>query len=89
MQIVALIYIEEGPALALNETVREGVDVRAALRRARPRYPTIGREQLRRPPLAYSEYLIRGSIGGISVSPREPQSSPILVLAGYFAILGL
>ncbi|RCI14473.1 hypothetical protein L249_5970 [Ophiocordyceps polyrhachis-furcata BCC 54312] len=72
--------------------VREGVDVGAALRCARPRRPTIGRERLRRPPLACSECPIRGSIGGISVLPREPRvcgSSPILVLAGHFAIPGL
>ncbi|RCI14929.1 hypothetical protein L249_7107 [Ophiocordyceps polyrhachis-furcata BCC 54312] len=63
------------------------VDVGAALRRARPRRPTVGRERLRRPPLAYSECPIGGSIGGISVLPGEPR--PILVLAGHFAIPGL
>ncbi|RCI11042.1 hypothetical protein L249_5451, partial [Ophiocordyceps polyrhachis-furcata BCC 54312] len=66
MQIVALIYIEEGPALALNKTVREGVDVGAVLRCARP-------------------CLVLEATG----SRRVCGSSPILVLAGYFAIPGL
>ncbi|RCI10755.1 hypothetical protein L249_5364, partial [Ophiocordyceps polyrhachis-furcata BCC 54312] len=87
MQIVALVYIEEGPALALNETDwRSAVSVKLSLLDSHY-VVAIFRKKSKVDKIVRLPYilLVLEAIG----SRRVCGSSPVLVLAGYFIIPGL